>query len=319
MNDKKTRLNDLYDGYLQDRLSREEYEEFLLLLKESGGDALPEEQVMDDWTPSADILRRITGEREAFKRRRRIRMITIGSAAACFVLALAYFFFPGIGLNTAGPLVYQTKYGETREVHLPEGSIVLLNANTRLTWYPGWEEGRARRVKLEGEAYFDVSHRDGQPFRVESGNIRVEVLGTTFNVKNRRGLADVFLNSGKVNLEINGREEEHIAMEPGDRVSYDPDGGDIMMEKSSTLVRSASWVEGMLNFENRNLGEILESIEELYGLSFRIGDPSLKSKRLDLSLPYSDWNLIKKALEISLNVEFQEEGQAITVKSNLNQ
>jgi transmembrane sensor len=75
-----------------------------------------------------------------------------------------------------------TAKGETYRVRLPDGSVVWLNAASSLTYSPNLTSKGKRRVKLEGEGYFEVAKDKNHPFVVESKGQEVEVLGTHFNV-----------------------------------------------------------------------------------------------------------------------------------------
>ena len=71
--------------------------------------------------------------------------------------------------------------GETFKVVLSDGTEVLLNSDSRLS-YPTVFKGKERVVSLEGEAYFNVTKNTEHPFIVKSGNVQVRVLGTEFNM-----------------------------------------------------------------------------------------------------------------------------------------
>lgn len=75
-----------------------------------------------------------------------------------------------------------TDRGETYQVHLPDGSVVWLNAASSLTYAAGLNIEGKRRVNLEGEAYFEIAKDKDHPFVVTSKGQEVEVLGTHFNV-----------------------------------------------------------------------------------------------------------------------------------------
>jgi ferric-dicitrate binding protein FerR (iron transport regulator) len=102
---------------------------------------------------------------------------------------------------------------------------VLLNANSQLRTPARWPAGARREVWLEGEAFFQVTKKgaapgggtDGARFVVHTGQVDVAVLGTRFNVTNRRGQTTVTLNEGKVKLE-EGDLDGAVIMEPGELV-----------------------------------------------------------------------------------------------------
>ncbi len=307
------RIAQLLEKYRDNTLSPEEYREFLELIGDPDAFGLIDRFAKEDWQESEGILHRTPAGREQQVRRRIPVTRLFWAGAASVALLVAAFLFRSAN-RVSEPLAYQTGYGETRTILLPDSSTVLLNANSRLVWDTDWQKKKKRELKLEGEGYFEVRRADGMEFVVESDHMKVRVLGTTFNFRSRRGSSHVFLESGKVNLEIPQLQEQPVALTPGNAVLYDSEKKDLRMEAASSLHRSASWVEGMLEFENVELGSILDHMEELYGKKFRAEDPSILKKRLDLSLPYSDWNLIRKVLELSLHVKFTEKQDTIFVE-----
>ncbi len=148
-------------------------------------------------------------------------------AASLSLLVLLSFWW--IQVPTHSPLVkvYQTDYGEKQEVTLPDGSSVILGANSQLYYPRFWDEQKPRLVTLEGEAYFSVTHQaNDQKFIVRSGEVEIEVLGTKFNVNNRRGENRVLLEEGSIRLDVSkvdplSTQAPRILMEPGEMVQID--------------------------------------------------------------------------------------------------
>ncbi|GAA4446104.1 FecR domain-containing protein [Ravibacter arvi] len=309
-NDRITRL---LEKYRNNTLSPEEYAEFLGLMGDPDTFDLIDRVSKEDWKESRRILRDIRAdERQPVRRRIAIARLFWGAAASAAIFVTTLLVWPE---NRAPELLsYQTGFGETRTVVLPDSSKVLLNANSRLVWNTDWLKKKKRELTLEGEGYFDVRKVSGIEFVVRSNHMKISVLGTTFNFRSRKGSAHLFLESGKVNLEIPQLQQQPVALTPGNAALYDSGKKDLRIEAASSLHRSASWVEGMLEFENTPLGDILDRMEELYGKKFKAGDPSVLEKRLDLSLPYSDWDLIRKVLELSLQVKLVEKQDTIFVK-----
>ena len=95
---------------------------------------------------------------------------------------------------------YATNFGQTLKVNLPDGSLVVLNANSKLSYPKNWESQSDRTVYLEGEAFFDVTEKplsSQAKFIVKTEALNVEVLGTQFNVAKRECQTEVTLNRGK--------------------------------------------------------------------------------------------------------------------------
>ncbi len=313
MNDEE--INQLIKKYRNNELSDTEFQDFLLLLRNK--DEVTVNLMLDeakaDWVPSRSILLKMQ-ETQINRNRatRRKRLFIWSSAAAVFLLVIGFFLFPARQVQQ--DIVYQTGFGETLQIELPDGSTVLLNANSALTWKGGWVKNQRRQIRLEGEAFFDVKKIENTPFEVHASVLRVQVLGTEFNVRNRPNDADVYLHEGKVDVRVKQEEVKELSMKPGDFIHVDKVSHNMTVDENKRIEKKAAWVDGMLEFENKEVQEILMEYEVLYGKKFRIENADLARKRMDFSLPYSDWDLVRKALEIALGAEFKELGDTIIVK-----
>lgn len=306
------RFKNLIQKYRSNHLSPEEFEEFVQMLSEG---AMEEAELLDDvacqdWADSKKHLEDILRDQKMEWRRRSYIQWIWRSAAAILLLSMIWVFWPQ---SEPEDMVYTTGYGQIQNIKLPDGSVVLLNANSQISWSGDWRNLGYRRIKLTGEAYFDVKRQDEIPFEVLASGIRIDVLGTEFNVRDRGSETEVFLHEGKVDLRI-GEEEAAIKMVPGDFVRYDSMVEKLIVEKDHELKKQAGWVDGMLNFENQTLDVILGEFKILYGIQFKIDNEDLKHKRMDLSLPYSDWELVKKALGIAIDAEFIEMKDSVYIK-----
>lgn len=311
--EEKHLYNRLLEKYRANQLTEEEYWEFVEL---SSRVELEKDKDLDvlarkDWNPSVNLLEQIRKEEYRINRTLLLRRWAWSSAAAIALLCMAWFLWPQ---KASENRIYQTGYNETLNIELPDGSKVLLNANSQLTWQGDWEQTNERQVTLKGEAYFDVTKVKDVSFEVVASDIRVNVLGTEFNVRNRKSESEVFLHEGKVDLQINSKIPTKVTMKPGDFVRYDKLDKKVSVTEHEQMNKKAGWVDGMLEFENKKISLILNEFEELYGKKFNIENPVLANKRMDFSLPYADWELVRKALEIAIGAEFVEVRDTIFVK-----
>src|SRR3546814_537637 len=118
------------------------------------------------------------------------------------------------------PVLVETGYGQLKKIMLPDNSLVYLNANSRLYFEKSLLGSFSREVRLEGEAFFKVEKDSGvdgyRKFLVHTNGMAVEVLGTTFNVRDRHAVSSVTLQTGKVLVNMN--EGEQVTLQPGERV-----------------------------------------------------------------------------------------------------
>lgn len=301
--DKKQKIRDLLEKYRSGTCTEMELKELLHWMEEDPTHHTLLDEIVDrDWHEQSGL----NGQQD---KRHKVKKKPIygnlgywmAAATVLFLLAAAWFFWFN---SDSGTLLYATGYGERQLIELPDGSQVELNANSTLTWNENWKRKGIRSVKLDGEAYFDVVRQDGISFEVVANEAIVKVLGTSFNVSNRRGETEVFLNEGKVELEIPNVEK--IVLEPGEKVAYQERSSTVVKTEKETLRSAAAWKIGVIAFHKIALKDIIPELNDIYGKQLVCKDSILNEKIIDVGVPYMDWEVTKGALELAMNVEIVE-------------
>lgn len=205
---------------------------------------------------------------------------------------------------------YTTEFGETKTILLPDSSTVVLNSNSFLKVPKSWDNDKLREVWLDGEAFFHVRKKElavsnssvppGKvKFIVHVNNVQVEVLGTEFNVNNRRGMVKVILNSGQINLRSRS---EKIAMKPGEMIEVSSNS-DAFSKRSVEPEKYTSWRHQKLIFEETTIYEIAQIIEDNYGYKVEFKNKSLKHRRFTGVVPSQDVELFLAVLAESLDLK----------------
>ena len=149
------------------------------------------------------------------------------------------------------------------EIALPDGSLVVLQSGSSLSWPEPFEEAPLREVSLSGQAYFKVKSNASKPFRVKSDYAYAEVLGTSFNVSASPGGGgmEVTVEEGKVRL--TGKTQS-VILEAGQRGLFRMDGE--IITKSDEDINALSWLRGEIKFRDTPLAEVLDAINRHYGV-----------------------------------------------------
>lgn len=242
------------------------------------------------------------------KRKRKIWTYT--SAAASIILALLAWYW----YELPKEIEYQTAFGETKEIILPDSSTVILNSNSKLNFVDNWEGQSAREIWIEGEAFFSVVHKvNDQPFKVlSSQNIAIEVLGTEFNVYNRSQETEVVLASGLVILSYPLKNKEgKIVMNPGDLIEF----------KESTFQRKrvnatlyTSWKDKVFNLDETSLKEIIKMAKNNYGIEIDIQDEEMLKQTASGSMPLGDAANFMEHVSKIFNIEIVNEHNKYLIK-----
>ena len=155
---------------------------------------------------------------------------------------------------------------------LPDGSIVWLNSESKLT-FPEIFTENSRVVELEGEAFFKVSKDPGKPFIVKSGELITTALGTSFNVKNYgvENSAKVTLVTGRVLVELKDNLKQGLILSPGFAVNYSKVSKSVFKSEESTD-KVIGWKDGVLLFEDDSFEKVIATLSRWYGVTFVINN-----------------------------------------------
>ncbi len=186
------------------------------------------------------------------------------SIAACLLFLLGASFYAGQLYQENQTAVCEHTYtnvGGKSQLTLPDGTQVWLHAHSRLTYDTHYGE-TDRSVRLEGEAYFDVTPDKERPFTVHAGEMGVKVYGTKFNVEafSKEDEISVSLLEGSVALNV-GTEKQFL--QPGETGVYCKDNQTLSVRQDDVAF-AASWAQDKLVFTNQTIGEIARFLSKWY-------------------------------------------------------
>ncbi|WP_154854919.1 FecR family protein [Cyclobacterium xiamenense] len=150
--------------------------------------------------------------------------------------------------------------GKKSIVTLSDGTRVFLNAESELT-YPKNHSGEQRWAKLKGEAFFEVK-KDPKRFRVLTKGSEIDVLGTSFNVKEEGQGLEIALVSGKVR--VRNSQGNQVELAPLEMVKVDASG--ISEKRGFDLLAITGWKDRILVFQSDNLEQVVGKLEKWYGI-----------------------------------------------------
>ncbi len=212
-------------------------------------------------------------------------------------------------------ITHSTAYGEQQSIELPDGSMVRLNAHSSLSYEADWETQDSRKVWLEGEAFFEVAEKPQtkQKFQVITKDLTVEVLGTEFNINSHREETKVFLEEGKVKLSLNGLKEAML-MDPGELVTYSKNKKEKPAKQRVAPMLHTSWKNGFQSFDKTPLVEVLKKVEEIYGVTIQVKDPTHYDRKITTGLPVENLKEALSVLELTLNLQISKDEDSYTIQ-----
>ena len=195
------------------------------------------------------------------------------------IIATVFFFFQT--KDRASDLVtwqtISTFNGVKSQIQLPDGTIVWLNSGSELT-YPSSFSKKERKVKLIGEAYFDVAKNKRQPFYVDLDQIGIAVTGTTFNVIHypNEKQTEIVLTSGEVKLfeHENNKRRDIAKMKPGEKAIYEMPLHKVNITQTETD-KYTSWINGYLIFKDDAMTDVVKKLSRRFNVDIEIADPEI--------------------------------------------
>ena len=198
------------------------------------------------------------------------------SIAASIILLFGLF-----SIFSTDVITHETDFGETKTISLLDGSEVILNSKSILTFNESdWE--KSRKLTLDGEAYFMVER--GSTFTVNTNNGSVTVLGTQFNVNSKNDFFDVVCYEGKVR--VNSNTSDYILLPTN---SFRKINGN-SSESSMTQLLQPTWIDGESTFKSVPIKYVITALEDQYNI--KIDSESIDNSTIfSGSFPHKNLNI----------------------------
>lgn len=271
-----------------------------------------EQRLMNEMDRPADAMLNRPGGR------RRMRFINVAATLLLLVAAsfITYFITSNgieMGFQEVEWVTQVAPLGKKSTLYLGDGTMVKLNAGSKMI-YPREFSDDSREVTLIGEAYFDVERDEQRPFLINSGEVDVRVLGTSFIVKSyaEDDLITVAVESGKVS--VTGKlNKAEVTLEKGDLAFYKPSTKkfDTREVKNSSLY--FGWINQNIVFEDNNIDEIFNVLARWYGIEFVV------QKELDLDKKFTaiykkpTLKVILESLSVAYNFNYEVKNKQVII------
>ncbi len=249
---------------------------------EMGNQSIAEEKIY------SKIMKNIKNERaHYFTRTFQSPSLFKRAASIIFFILLGagILYISGVFNQKKDPVVWHEKVtspGEKSVLTLSDGSIVTLNADSKLK-YPDRFDDISKEVYLEGEAYFEVRHNSNKPFIVHSENLTTTDLGTKFDVSayHENNTIIVSLLEGKIEVSggENGKSDKIIVLKPKEKLLYDKENNVSTFGVFDSL-EAVGWKDNIYKFENEPLGEVFSRLERAYGIEFKLSDQQVLLQKI---------------------------------------
>jgi transmembrane sensor len=227
---------------------------------------------------------------------------------------------PGL-LNLKSSISVVAPLGAKAMTILPDGTTVWLNAGSRIE-YRIPAERPARKIDLEGEAYFMVAKDTDNPFIVNAGEMIVKAFGTEFDVKAYpdEKMVETTLVNGSVSVEIKNRPSNRTMLKPNEQaVYYRPSAErseNFLVTKDIDPALYTLWINDRLQIKGVRLGDLVRVLERKYDVTIRFDDERLKDLRFTGIIENETIEQIMELLKISSDVTYRIEGREIWLSAS---
>jgi transmembrane sensor len=251
------------------------------------------------------------------KELRRRRTMSRVSVFAGLVVALGTIIFftlkPSAGKNIKALVgQYQTVTGEQKRITLPDGSIIILNSNTSISYQEDYNV-RDRKIYLSGDAFFKVAKDVSKPFSVISGSFSTTALGTSFYVNaDSTEEFSVKLLEGKVKIKSDKIEETEY-LDAGEELKCPKNKNSFVKQVYDTSYLN-KWISGKIIFRTTPVKEVFNILQKWYGVE--IVDARNSSSDISINGTYENVLLedILKVISFSLHCQYRYEGNKIIIE-----
>ena len=317
--------NNILEKYIRGSISEEEYNELQQQIQ-NDSDSSVGDMLNECWQKDLNIYVMPRAAKERTRRQinekikkdmRRVwfkRASTIAASILIPILIIStVYFYKEMDHYKQIPNIVSVNKGQRAGITLPDGTIVHLNSESKLTYTPDFN-GKLREVVLEGEAFFEVTPNKEKPFIVKTSVFDVEVLGTSFNVSvyNDENIVETALMEGKVKLTMQGCPSKPVYLTPSQKFIYsrsDRQGTISIMEGDTEL----AWKQGILAFSAEPLEEVFRKIERWYGVTMHYDKESLVNDNFTGQFKMISIQEMMNILRMHYNLKFKIENNDIYI------
>lgn len=240
------------------------------------------------------------------------------AAIIAVILAVGCFSYWQGGVDvkdTFADISVEAPLGSRTKLYLPDGTLVWLNAGSRMTYSQGFGVDN-RKVELEGEGYFEVQRNEKLPFFVKTKDLQLQVLGTKFNFRDYPEDHEVVVSllEGKVELSNLLKKEKEAFLAPDERAILNKANG-LMTVETVTASNASQWTDGYLFFDEELLPDIVKELERSYNVNIHIANDSLNKFRFYGNFVRREQSIqeVLDALASTEKIQYKIEERNITI------
>ncbi|GAB3899024.1 FecR domain-containing protein [Larkinella knui] len=205
--------------------------------------------------------------------------------------------------------------GKRKNLRLSDGSLVKLNSDTKLR-FPKAFDHTVRTVYLQGEAFFNVERDESKPFVISAGDLKIKVLGTSFNVKNYNdeNEVEITVRSGRVSVNLNSNSSTPIILIKDQKLIYNKASGEFKITDVNAAQES-SWVNGSLQFNNTPMLSVERAIEKWYDVDIIIENKALYNTSFTGVHFNESLTSMLESITYAIDAQYEINGRTVVIRN----
>jgi transmembrane sensor len=269
--------------------------------------------VKENWERFRERISGKTIERSqnAYLPGNRIPFLRIAAVVAILLAGTAIFFaVRSRSVHSFNPV---SAVDRIRKIELPDGSRVLLNQGSVFSCPKKFPHKR-REVELTGEAYFEIKRNENAPFFVHLERLTVEVLGTSFTIKEAEaGNTTVNVHTGKVAFYEQENADNRVELAAGRKGTYDVATHEFRQD-SLDAASTFFWNKEKLNFKDQPLEEVFSILGEVFTKEFRVRNPEILDDRITSKCAGLGLEEILDEFSIMFNIQYEIRSDTVVIQ-----
>lgn len=313
--------------YLAGEMSAKESNDFLAWTTESSDNTKFFEEVKKDWEKIDDYIiakefnvdnawNKLNNrfENEGLvpqKKHKTIKLNMVFKIAAVALILVGVFVGGRIFSEKKEANISYTANTQGEQIVLADGSRVTLNKNATLT-YTSNMDGDLRKVELTGEAFFDVTKNPDKPFVVLAQDVRILVLGTSFNVCTSAeiGNTEVLVSTGKVQVSKIEQTAEKLILTPGEMAMVKKES---IRKLNNNNKNYLAWKTKKFVFEDETLAKVAQTIDRAYNSKIIFSNKSIENYKINSTFEKQSIEVIIELICTPFNLKWKKENDTFVI------
>lgn len=329
----KTDYIKLFDKFLQKQASAEEIRLLIQWLKSDGSF---QDWTNDEWDAASSemdtkLQRKLLGQIKdkinqdhtiqlPEKSKSRRLYLWAGRVASVVLLVLLTgisVYYYATGRQDMQDMIVSVEKGQKANVVLPDGSKVWVNSDSKLSYGSRFNK-KERVLQLEGEAYFEVASDKDRPFIVETNEMAVRALGTSFNVKSYEdeNSASTVLRTGRVEVTT---DSDCLILNPNEKIVFNKQTGHAQKSSIDNATDYINWKYNELTFNGETFENIAHTLERYYNTRIIFESESLKKYRFTGTPGNTSLESILQILSLTSPLSYEVKDSMIILRENMKQ